>query len=131
MFGNLGNLGNILQRARQLGGQVDEITRDLKQRRTVGSAGGGMVEIEVNGVQEVIGCRIDPSLLAQNDAEFLEDLIVGATNQAMVRSREMQLEAMKSLTGGMDMSSLREAMNKIVPGAMGDDPEPTPQGPRG
>ena len=34
-----------------------------------------MVEIEVNGLMEVLRCRIDPQLIAQNDRELLEDLV--------------------------------------------------------
>ena len=40
------------------------------------TAGGGMVEIEINGLLEVLHCRIDPQLFAQGDRELLEDLVL-------------------------------------------------------
>ncbi|HEX3870594.1 MAG TPA: YbaB/EbfC family nucleoid-associated protein [Pirellulales bacterium] len=129
MFGSLGNLGGMLQRARQLSGQVDELTRDLKERRAVGSTGGGLVTVEVNGVQEIVGCRIDPSLFAEHDAEFVEDLIVGAANQALAKSRQMQVDAMKSLAGGIDISAMREVMNKLNPGDASKGPDDSSSGP--
>ena len=36
-----------------------------------------MVEIEINGLLEVLHCRIDPQLFAQGDRELLEDLVAG------------------------------------------------------
>jgi DNA-binding YbaB/EbfC family protein len=112
MFGKIGNLNALLQSALSVSGQMDKLSRDLKERRAVGSAGGGLVEVEINGAHEVLACRIDPKLLEQKDTELLEDLIVAATNQALAKSRQLHVDAMKSMAGGMDLSSLRDMMSK-------------------
>ena len=36
-----------------------------------------MVEIEVNGLNEVLACRIEPALFEQQDRELIEDLVRG------------------------------------------------------
>jgi DNA-binding YbaB/EbfC family protein len=113
VFGSLGNLASLVKRAQELGGQLEGISSQLRERRAVGTAGGGLVEVEVNGVQEVVRCKIDPALFAQNDAEFVEDLLVAATNQALVKAREFHADAMRSLTEGMDMPGLKEALSKL------------------
>ena len=83
MFKGLANLGSLLKQAQQIGGQMDKLAEELKNRRATGTAGGGMVEVEVNGLLEVLRCRIDPQLVAQGDRELIEDLVVAAVNQAI------------------------------------------------
>ncbi len=119
MFKGLSNLGAILKQAQQIGGQMGKLTEELKNRRVVGSAGGGMVEIEVNGIMEVLRCKIDPTVLTQGDREFLEDLIVAAVNQAIAKGKQMHADAMRDLTGGISLPGLDAAMEKF----MGTGPE--------
>ena len=61
MFKGLANFGALLKQAQQIGGQMGQITEEMRKRRVIGTAGGGMVEIEVNGLMEVLHCRIDPN----------------------------------------------------------------------
>ena len=66
---------------------MGQITEEMRKRRVTGIAGGGMVEIEVNGLMEALRCRIDPQLITQNDRELLEDLITAAVNQAIAKGK--------------------------------------------
>ncbi len=102
MFKGLGNLGSVKQ-AQQLGGQMEQLTEELKNRRASGTAGGGMVEIEINGLLEVLRCRIDPQLIAQGDRELIEDLVVAAVNQAVAAGQAIAREAIKEMTGGLQL----------------------------
>jgi len=110
VFQGLGNLATLFKQAQQMGGRLEEISAELKTRRASGSAGGGMVEVEVNGLQEVLSCRIDAGLFEQGDRELVEDLVAAATNQALSKARQMHAEAMKSLTGGMELPGLKDAL---------------------
>ncbi len=74
MFGSLGNLGTLLKQARQIEGRLAGVGDELRSQKATGTAGGGLVELEVNGLEEVLRCKIDPSLIAQGDRELLEDL---------------------------------------------------------
>ena len=116
MFGGMGNLASLVKQAQQLGGKLQGLNEDLRGRRAVGSSGGGLVEIEVNGLQEVLACRIDPSLLAQGDRELVEDLVAGAVNQALGKAKQMHAEAMQSMAGGFNLPGLDEALSKLTPG---------------
>jgi DNA-binding YbaB/EbfC family protein len=101
------------------------MTDELRNQRVVGSAGGGMVEIEVNGLVEVLRCRVDPSMVSQNDRELLEDLIVVAVNQAISKAKELHAEKVRGLTSGIPLPGLEQALAKFfggVPGAQGDGP---------
>ena len=114
MFKGLSNLGSILKQAQQIGGQIQNLSEQLKERRATGSAGGGMVEIEVNGLIEALQCRIDEQLIAQGDRELIEDLVVAAMNQAVAKGKQLHADAMKDLTGGMELPGLEDALGKLT-----------------
>ena len=111
MFKEIANLGSILKQAQQIGGQMGQLTEEMKKRRVTGAAAGGMIEIEMNGVMETLGCRIDPKLFEQNDRELLEDLVVAAVNQAVEKGKRMHADAGRELTGGLPLpSGLQDAL---------------------
>ena len=114
MFKGFANLGALLKQAQELGGRMKGLNDELRTRRVTGSAGGGMVEVEVNGLVEVLRCHIDPQLVAQDDRELLEDLVVTAVNQAIGKAKQLHTEAIRSLTGGLDFPGLDQAMAKFL-----------------
>lgn len=113
MFKGLANLGSLMKQAQEMGGKMKSLQEELKARRVTGSAGGGMVEIEINGASEILSCKIDETLLAGGDRELLEDMVVTAANQALAKAKAMHAEAMQSLTGGLNLPGLDEAMSKL------------------
>lgn len=116
MFKGIGNLASIMKTAQQMGGKVQEVQEKLKGARATGTAGGGMVEIEVNGLGEVLRARIDPSLIAGGDHEMLEDLLPAAVNQAVAKSKQLHQEAMQSVTEGLNLPGLNEALAQLTGG---------------
>jgi nucleoid-associated protein EbfC len=115
MFKGLANLGTLLKQAQQIGGQMGQLTEEMRKRRVTGTAGGGMVEVEVNGLMEVLRCRIDPQLLAQNDRELIEDLVVAAVNQAIAKGKQMHADSIRDLTTGLPLpGGFQEALAKFT-----------------
>ncbi len=114
MFKGLSNLGALIKQAQQIGGQMQNLSEELKGRRAQGTAGGGIVEIEVNGLLEVLRCRIDEKLVAQGDRELIEDLVAAAMNQAVANGKQLHADAMKGLTGDLDLPGIQEAMAKLT-----------------
>jgi DNA-binding YbaB/EbfC family protein len=113
-LGNLANIGSLLKQAQQMGSRLQEVNQRLKEQRVSGSAGGGLVSVEVDGLGEAIACRIDPSLaatLSADDRELIEDLLPAAINQAVAKARTLQTEAMQSVAGGLDLSAMKHVMN--------------------
>jgi len=113
MFQGLGNLGSIFKQASEFSGQLQKLGAELKNRRTTGSSGGGMVEIEINGALEVLRCTIDPQLVAQGDREMLEDLLVAAMNQAVQKGKQLHADGLKEIAGGLQLPGVQEALEKI------------------
>jgi DNA-binding YbaB/EbfC family protein len=116
MFGSFGNLTSLIKQARQLEGRLAGVSNELRSKRATGIAGGGLVELEVNGLNEVLRCRIDPSLLSGGDCEMLEDLICAAANQAITKAKELHTEAMRSLAGGFGVPGVDEALASVARG---------------
>lgn len=128
MFGGLGNLGSLLKQAKQIEGRLAGISDELRAKRAIGVGGGGLVELEVNGLEEVLRCRIEPGLFAQGDRELIEDLLCAAANQAIGKAKQLHAEAMKNLAGGMNLPGLDDTLNKLAGGgplAAGDGPQET------
>jgi nucleoid-associated protein EbfC len=76
----------------------------------VGTAGGGMVLVEMNGLAQVTRVTIDPTLFPSGDREMLETLLCAAINQASAKAKEQHLEVMRELTGGMELPGLEKLM---------------------
>ena len=114
MFQGLGNLTSLWKQAGQLGGQLEKLGEEsAANSHTTGISGGGMVEVEINGALEILRCKLDPQLMAQGDRELLEDLFVAAANQAITKAKQLHAEALKDLTGGMQLPGIREALEKL------------------
>jgi DNA-binding YbaB/EbfC family protein len=114
MIGKMFELGSLMKQAREFGGRVQEMNEKLKELRIDVTAAGGLVTVSVNGLQELVSCKIDPSMFQQGDAELLEELIVTAVNNAIDESRSQQAETMRSLTENVDMGGLSGIIEKLV-----------------
>ena len=115
-LGNIANIGAILKQAQEFGGKMQALQAELKGKRATGSAGGGLVEVEVNGLGEALAVRIDPTLFEKSDREMIEDLLPAAFNAAQQKARQMHSEAMQSLTGGVALPGLDDALSQLTSG---------------
>ena len=99
-------LGNILKQAQEMHGKIAQLQEEMANKTVEASAGGGMVNIVMNGKQQVLSLRIDPEVVNREDIEMLQDLIVAAVNEAIRKSQEMMTEEMKKITGGLSIPGL-------------------------
>jgi DNA-binding YbaB/EbfC family protein len=108
MFGNLGQLMNLMKNAGALKQSAQQMNERLQTIRVTGEAGGGQVQATVDGRGELLAVRIDPALVKSDDAEMLEDLIVAAVRDAVTRSRETLQKEMQALTGGLNLPGMAD-----------------------
>ena len=103
-----GNLGKMMKVAAEMKRRMPEVQAKLEQAEHTADAGGGAVGATVNGKGKVRDVRIDPSVLAdgQLDAEILGDLIKAAISAAQEKAALATAEAMRELTGGMDLPGM-------------------------
>ncbi len=91
----------ILQQAQKMQEQLMAAQAELATAEVVGQAGNGLVQVTMTAAQEVRAVRIDPKVIDPEDAETLQDLIVGALQDAARAAQELQAEKMGPLAGGL------------------------------
>jgi len=101
VFNSLGNFAELMRNAGKIRESMEKATETLSQLQVEGTAGGGVVSATVNGRLDLLSIRIDPKLLADGDAELLEDLVTAAVNQAVTKAREEATKSFSSLAGGL------------------------------
>ncbi len=97
-------LGNLMRQAQKMQEKMAEIQKELATRTIEASAGGGMVTATVNGAQEVVSVKIDPSVVDPKDIDMLQDLVTAAVNEGLRRSKQMVSDEMGKLTAGLGMN---------------------------
>lgn len=98
------NLGNLMRQAQKMQEKMAEMQKELAVKTCEASSGGGMVTATVNGSQELVALKIDPSVVDPNDIDMLQDLVVAAVNEGVRRSKQMVSEEMSKLTSGLGMN---------------------------
>jgi DNA-binding YbaB/EbfC family protein len=81
--------------------QMGAFQEKLTAINALGSAGGGMVEIELNGKFEVTAVRITPQAIEDGDTEMLSDLIMAAFSNALEKTREAIAQEAGVMAGGI------------------------------
>ena len=97
------NFAEMMKQAQALQGRMADMQAELERTMIEGRSGGGMVTVTLSGKGDMVGVKIDPSLLTPGEAEILEDLLVAAHNDAKVKVEEAMKEKMKGLTGGLPL----------------------------
>jgi nucleoid-associated protein EbfC len=95
------NFGGMMKQAQELQGRMTEMQAEMERARVEGQSGGGLVVLTLNGKGDLVGVKIDPSLVKPEEAEILEDLIVAAHIDAKAKVERLMQEKMQSLTGGL------------------------------
>lgn len=126
VFRDLPGIGGLFQHAQDFAQRLQGMTDELRAERVRGSAGGGMVEIEFNGLAQARACHIDPKLLCPQNREMLEDLLAAAVNQGIAQVKQLHAERLRRVTRGLPLPGLDQIMAKfIAPGT--DDSEGPPK----
>jgi len=98
--------GNLLKQAQQMHTKIAQLQEEMAGKTVEASSGGGMVNVVMNGKQEILSIRIDPEVVNREEIEMLQDLIAAALNEAIRKSQEMMTEEMKKITGGLAIPGL-------------------------
>ncbi len=100
------DMSSIMQQAQEMQQKMRDIQRELEKKTITGSAGGGMVNVTVNGQGDLLAVQIEKPLLSPDEAQMLQDLIVSATNEAIRKAKELSKQELAQLTGGMNLPGL-------------------------
>ena len=82
------NPADLMNNIKNMKTQMKDVQSKLQDLSAVGSSGGGLVKIEINGEMEVKKVELDPIAVDSRDIDMLQDLIIAAMNNAQSNIKE-------------------------------------------
>lgn len=101
-----GGFNNIVRQAQQMQSKIGKVQEEMADKKIEASTGGGVVTAVVTGDQTLVEIKISPDVVDPDDVEVLEEMILGAVNQAMKLAGDMMNEEVEKITGGMSIPGL-------------------------
>jgi len=97
------NIGQLMKQAQEMQTKMAEMQAQLEAVEMTGVAGGGLIQLTLNGKGDLKKLQIDKVLLEPAEVEVLEDLIVAAFNDARAKVSAHAEQEMHKLTGGLQL----------------------------
>ncbi len=95
------SMNEMLKQAQKMQEDVAKLQEELEAREYDISAGGGAVNIKINGKKEILALDIAPEIVDPDDVETLSDILIAAINEAITRVEKTADAEMSKVTGGM------------------------------
>jgi len=80
--------------------------KEIEEAIFIGTAGGGLITVEVTGTKEVNKISIKPDIVDPEDVETLEDVMLLAINDAFRQVDEKTQSTMGRFTQGLNIPGL-------------------------
>ena len=96
----------MMQQAQKLQAKLAKAQEELGDITVEASSGGGAVTVVMNGQQKIQSVKISPEVVNPEDVELLEDMVLTAVSEAIVKSQEAAAEHLGGLTGGLKIPGL-------------------------
>ncbi len=95
------DLLGLMGKAKEMQAKFQALQEEIATMVATGQSGGGLVKVTLTGKFEMTKLEIDRSLLKEDEAEILEDLVLAAHNDAKVKVETAMQEKTKELTAGL------------------------------
>jgi DNA-binding YbaB/EbfC family protein len=105
---------DFLKNAKKFQEQMGDLQQKMEDVVVTGSAGGGMVEIEVNGRLEVLSVKLEPDIVNEGNIEMLQDLIKYAFTDAAERVKVEVSSEVGGLVSGLSGELAKDFPNGLV-----------------
>ena len=106
MGGGPSNMQSMLKQAQKMQEDMANKQAELEEREYDIAAGGGVINVKINGKKEILSVKIDPDVVDSDDIETLEDLIVAGVNEAIKKVEAVSAEEMQKITGAMSIPGM-------------------------
>ena len=97
---------SMIKQAQKMQEDMASMQAELEEREYDVAAGGGVINVKINGKKEILSVKIDPVVVDPDDIETLEDLITAAVNEAIKKVESDSASEMQKITGGMNIPGL-------------------------
>jgi len=99
-------MGNMMKQAQKLQSKMLRLQEEMAEKTVEVTSGGGMVKVVANGRQQILSIQIEKEVVDPDDVEMLQDLVLAAVNDALLKSQEMVTTEMNKLTGGLNIPGM-------------------------
>lgn len=101
MGGGPQDMNALMRQAQKMQEDMAAKQDELEGREYEISAGGGVVNVKINGKKEILSISIHPEIIDPDDKETLEDILVAAINEAIKRVEDTNSEEMSKITSSI------------------------------
>jgi DNA-binding YbaB/EbfC family protein len=106
MGGGPQNMQAMIRQAQKMQEDMAAKQEELEAREYDISAGGGVVNVKINGKKEILSVKLAPEIVDPDDIETLEDLVVAAVNEAIKKVESTAAAEMQQITGSVGLSGI-------------------------
>jgi len=93
-------MSQMMKQAQQMQRKMSAVQETLEDLVVEGVAADGMVKVKMDGNQKLLDINIDPAA-QREELDLLEDLILIAVNQAVIKSQDKAQKRMSAVTGNI------------------------------
>lgn len=97
------NIQKMMKQAQEMQRKLAEMQSTIEAMEMQGTAGGGAVNLTLNGKGHLLSLKLDASVVNADDKEMLEDLIIAAHNDAKTKLDAAAADGMGQVTGGLNL----------------------------
>ena len=101
MGGGPQDMNALMRQAQKMQEDMAAKQAELEEREYEISAGGGVVNVKINGKKEILSINLEPEIIDPDDKETLEDILVAAVNEAIKRVEDTNNDEMAKITGSL------------------------------
>lgn len=95
------DMAQILAQAQEMQVRLQQAQAEIMAATITGTAGNGLVNVDLRGDGKVAAVRIDPQVVDPEDVDTLQDLLVGAFVDAHAKLTTLAEEKMGPLSQGL------------------------------
>ncbi|MBR3893644.1 MAG: YbaB/EbfC family nucleoid-associated protein [Clostridia bacterium] len=100
------NMQAMIRQAQKMQEDMAAKQEELYAREYDISAGGGVVNVKINGKKEILSIDLEPEIVDPDDIETLSDILVAAVNEAIKRVEDTNNAELNKITGPMNLPGL-------------------------
>ena len=97
---NSRKMSQMMKQAQQMQKEMSVVQETLEELVVEGVAGEGLVKVKMDGKQKLLEIDNDPAV-QHKELDLLEDLILIAVNQAVVKSQDKVQNRINEVTGSI------------------------------
>ena len=100
------NLQKMMKDLQKVQGRMAKVQESLATSTYMAEAGGGLVQIMLNGKYEAQSVRLKPEAVDPGDVEALEDLLLAAFNEARAKVDADSQDKLGGMTKGLGIPGM-------------------------